>query len=60
MTEIPDITIKGPFKDETGKTVPFITLVRGGETVPMAIPAAGSSLVPFHAGETLGWRLLAD
>jgi dihydroorotase len=37
-----------------------ITLVRGGETVPMAIPAAGSSLVPFHAGETLGWRLLAD
>ena len=35
-----------------------ITLVRGGETVPAAISAAGSQLVPFHAGETLRWRLL--
>jgi dihydroorotase len=34
-----------------------ITLVRGGEKVPDSIPAAGSQLVPFHAGETLGWRL---
>ncbi|MFM7028745.1 MAG: dihydroorotase [Chakrabartia sp.] len=35
-----------------------ITLVRGGETVPDRIPAAGSELVPFHAGETLAWRLV--
>ncbi len=35
-----------------------ITLVRGGETVPAAISAAGSQIVPFHAGETLRWRLL--
>lgn len=34
-----------------------ITLVRGGETVPESLPAAGTRLVPFHAGETLGWRL---
>lgn len=35
-----------------------ITLARGGVTVPDALPAAGTSLVPFHAGETLGWRLV--
>lgn len=34
-----------------------ITLRRGGETVPDALPAGGDSIVPFHAGETLGWRL---
>ncbi len=34
-----------------------ITLVRGGETVPTHIDAAGTQIVPFHAGETLGWRL---
>ena len=34
-----------------------ITLVRGGDTVPGSLPAAGTHLVPFHAGETLAWRL---
>lgn len=34
-----------------------VTLVRGGETVPDELPAAGDTIVPFHAGETLGWRL---
>ncbi len=34
-----------------------ITLKRGGVTVPDGIAAAGSSVVPFHAGETLSWRL---
>ncbi|WP_448658717.1 dihydroorotase [Sphingomonas sp. CJ99] len=34
-----------------------ITLTRGGETVTASIAAAGTSVVPFHAGETLGWRL---
>lgn len=34
-----------------------ITLERGGETVPEVLPAAGDEIVPFHAGETLGWRL---
>ncbi|MFM8541671.1 MAG: dihydroorotase [Chakrabartia sp.] len=37
-----------------------ITLVRGGATVPTHIDAAGTQIVPFHAGETLGWRLAAD
>jgi dihydroorotase len=43
-----------PVNDDT------ITLVRGGETVPTHIDAAGTQIVPFHAGETLGWRLAAD
>lgn len=34
-----------------------ITLARGGETVPERIAAADTALVPFHAGETLAWRL---
>jgi dihydroorotase len=34
-----------------------VTLRRGTVPVPEAIPAAGSRLVPFHAGETLRWRL---
>ncbi len=38
----------------------LITLERGGETVPEAIVAAGSQIVPFHAGETLSWRLVRD
>lgn len=41
-----------PVNEET------ITLTRGGETVAASIPAAGTSLVPFHAGETLGWRMV--
>ncbi|MCW3798057.1 dihydroorotase [Sphingomonas sp. BN140010] len=34
-----------------------IRLERAAVTVPEQLPAAGSTLVPFHAGETLGWRL---
>lgn len=34
-----------------------ITLSRGGETVPDILPAGGDEIVPFHAGETLAWRL---
>ncbi|MDG5488048.1 dihydroorotase [Sphingomonas sp. BGYR3] len=41
-----------PVNEET------ITLTRGGETVAASIPAAGTSVVPFHAGETLGWRMV--
>ena len=35
-----------------------ITLERAPAQVPDTIPAAGSALVPFHAGETLPWRLV--
>ena len=34
-----------------------ILLERNESTVPRAVPAAGSRVVPFHAGETLAWRL---
>lgn len=34
-----------------------ITLRRKPMPVPDSIAAAGDHLVPFHAGETLGWRL---
>ncbi len=34
-----------------------VTLERAEVEVAATIPAAGSSLVPFHAGERLGWRL---
>ena len=34
-----------------------IVLERAPVTVPDTIPAAGTSVVPFHAGETLPWRL---
>ena len=34
-----------------------ITLERTPLSVPNSLPAAGTSLVPFHAGETLAWRL---
>ena len=43
-----------PVNEET------ITLERVPVTVPGAIAAAGTSVVPFHAGETLPWRLAAD
>jgi dihydroorotase len=36
----------------------MITLERGGLTVPTRIAAAGSALVPVHAGETMAWRLV--
>ena len=35
-----------------------VTLERGENPVPFAIDASGTSVVPFHAGETLGWRFL--
>jgi dihydroorotase len=34
-----------------------VTLVRRPVRVPETIPAAGTSVVPFLAGETLGWTL---
>ena len=34
-----------------------ITLERGKARVPDAIEAGGTEIVPFHAGETLGWTL---
>lgn len=37
-----------------------ITLVREAFPVPAMIEAPGGHIVPFRAGETLGWRLLAD
>ena len=33
-----------------------VVLERVANEVPQTILAAGSALVPFHAGETLGWR----
>ena len=36
-----------------------VTLRRGGEQVPGVVDAGGTPIVPFHAGETLGWRLEA-
>ncbi|MXP42655.1 dihydroorotase [Altererythrobacter soli] len=34
-----------------------VTLEKAPVEVPGELSAAGTSLVPFHAGETLGWRL---
>ena len=34
-----------------------ITLERGETAVPAQLDANGTAVVPFHAGETLGWRL---
>ncbi len=34
-----------------------VTLERRDVTVPERLPAAGTHIVPFHAGETLRWRL---
>jgi dihydroorotase len=36
-----------------------VTLVREPVTVPDVIDCNGTAVVPFHAGETLGWRLVA-
>ncbi len=36
-----------------------ITLERGETRVPERIDAEGTDIVPFHAGEALGWRLTA-
>ena len=35
-----------------------VTLERAAVEVPEAIPAGETSLVPFHAGEVLGWRFV--
>ena len=35
-----------------------VTLERAPVAVPDRIAAAGTTIVPFHAGETLGWRLV--
>ena len=37
----------------------FITLERVATPVPARIPAAGTEIVPFHAGEVLDWRFVA-
>lgn len=37
-----------------------VTLARRPVEVPAVIDANGTAIVPFHAGETLGWTLLAD
>ncbi len=34
-----------------------VTLRRGETVVPEMLDAAGAPIVPFHGGETLGWRL---
>jgi dihydroorotase len=34
-----------------------VTLRRAAVQVPDRLPAAGGHVVPFHAGETIGWRL---
>lgn len=34
----------------------IVTLERAETVVPASLPAAGTHVVPFHAGETLGWR----
>ena len=34
-----------------------ITLERAEVQVPESVPATGTSVVPFHAGETLRWRM---
>lgn len=35
-----------------------VTLERADSLVPNTIKANGTEIVPFHAGETLGWRLI--
>ena len=37
-----------------------IVLERSAVAVPDALPAGGTSLVPFHAGEALAWRYLGE
>jgi len=36
-----------------------VTLERAEVDVPDAVPAAGTKVVPFHAGERLRWRMIA-
>ncbi|MDN3645817.1 dihydroorotase [Pontixanthobacter aestiaquae] len=35
-----------------------VTLQRTDNAVPMTIDANGTTIVPFHAGDTLGWKLV--
>ena len=42
-----------PVNEET------VTLEKGDCAVPASVSAGDADLVPFHAGEKLGWRLLA-
>ena len=35
-----------------------VTLIRSAHLVPEKVDANGTPIVPFHAGEQLGWRLL--
>lgn len=35
----------------------MVTLRRGTSSVPNDLDAAGTKIVPFHAGETIGWTL---
>ena len=42
-----------PVNEET------ITLERAAVEVPEELALAGSAIVPFHAGQTLGWRIAA-
>lgn len=37
-----------------------VTLERTAHAVPPALDAAGTQVVPFHAGETLTWRLVDE
>jgi dihydroorotase len=37
-----------------------VVLERTDTEVPDTLPAAGSALIPFHAGETLRWRFVPD
>jgi dihydroorotase len=34
-----------------------VTLLRGASQIPTTLPFAGTEIVPFHAGDTLNWRL---
>ena len=34
-----------------------VTLIREDHVVPDALTAAGAPIIPFHAGETLRWRI---
>ncbi len=35
----------------------MITLTRGGDVVPDRLKVMDTEIIPFHAGETLGWKL---
>jgi len=47
----------GPDRAGLPRTTDCITLERQGHTVPDEIACGFETLVPFYAGQTLGWRL---